>query len=78
MAATVHALPEPCRNGKTADGGTAACRRVRRTGIDLAKIATPSQHDWTQNRQDVAMASPPPRHHLARTYTSARRNLGPP
>jgi|GEM_PF-235308 len=30
----------------------------------------------TQNRQDVAPNSPPPRHHLARTYRAARRNLG--
>jgi len=73
---TGHAPRDPCRNGQTVDVGTVACQRVRRTGIDLAGIATPSQHDRTQNRPDVATTSPPTRRRLARTYGAARRNLG--
>ena len=68
-------LPE---RAQTVDVGTVTCQRVRRNGTDLAEIATPSQHDRTQNRPDVATTSPPPRHHLARTYRAARRNLGSP
>lgn len=78
MVSTVHAPREPCRNGKTICAGTVAWQRVRRTDHDLARIATPSPQGWTQNRQEIATASPPPRRHLAHTYAMARRNLGPP